>query len=149
MATPATENPIAPTSVAIDVPAAASAESDAKKIPVESPSKAAKDPKAKPKDYRAVDLRPDYHVVCCGNSCLDLILVPLTFIVLYGAMLGLSLLVLWANFLTSTTATAHWICFFVYIMCIFVLALSVMTADYEKILKERSAKAQADAALVA
>ncbi|CAK4083146.1 unnamed protein product [Aphanomyces euteiches] len=134
MATPAavenpvtTENPIAPASVSIDVKP-------------EEPMKPAKGSgKAAPaKVYRGAEDRPDYKIVCCGNNCLDLFLIPMTAIVLYGALLGYGLLIVWATMISATSGVAHWIFFFAWFSGVVILGISVRVADYEKILKAKS-----------
>ncbi|RHY27839.1 hypothetical protein DYB32_009644 [Aphanomyces invadans] len=82
----------------------------------------------------------NYKVVCCGNSWLDLVLVPLTAVVLYGAMIGLSLLVLWATFLTSASGAAHWMFFFAWLTGVIAVVISIQVAEYEAYILAEHAK---------
>ncbi|ETV73916.1 hypothetical protein H257_11241 [Aphanomyces astaci] len=152
----ATENPIASTSVTIDIEApipadataaaatsttAAATTTTTPSAPTTTPDGGKSKAPAPKKNYRHV--QDDYKIACCGNSWLDLFLVPLTAIVLYGAMIGLSLLVLWAVFLTSTTNTAHWIFFAAWLLGVISVIISVQVAEYETYLKAQQVKKQA------
>ncbi|RHY94668.1 hypothetical protein DYB28_014006 [Aphanomyces astaci] len=97
-------------------------------------------PTASNNSHRQEEERPDYKIVCCGNNWLDLILVPFTAIALYGAMIGLSLLVLWAVFLTSSSGAAHWMFFFAWLTGVIAVVISVQVAQYESYLKAEHAK---------
>ncbi|ETV97567.1 hypothetical protein H310_09471 [Aphanomyces invadans] len=165
MATPATVDPIAPASVAIDVevPApstTAEASSDvaiaadsAEAPHTTTPAVASTTPQNKPdaskskaelskKQHRQSSARDGYNIVCCGNSWLDLFLIPLTVVVLFGAMIGLSILVLWSVFLTSTSGAAHWVFFFAWITGVIAVVISVQVAEYEKYLNAEHEKKQ-------
>ncbi|OQR95175.1 hypothetical protein ACHHYP_00247 [Achlya hypogyna] len=104
-------------------------------------TKAAKgDQKVAPaKDYRGNDDRPDYKVVCCGNSWGDLIFIPVQTILLYGFLICYSILIVYATYQSTITQAALWVYFFAWGAGVVYLGVTIATADWETRLKKELA----------
>lgn len=73
-----------------------------------------------------------YKVLCCGNSALDLLLVPLCLIGVYVLTGILFALCIHAVVQTDDTSTALWIFFGIYVAFVAMLGLVLGTTAYEK-----------------
>ncbi|KDO27108.1 hypothetical protein SPRG_07819 [Saprolegnia parasitica CBS 223.65] len=97
------------------------------------------------KDYRAPDARPDYHVVCCENSWGDIFFIPFQTLLLYGFMIGFSILVVQGTYMSTISQAALWIYFFAWAAGVVYLSVTIATADWETSLKAKlAAKMAAD-----
>ncbi|EQC42126.1 hypothetical protein SDRG_00966 [Saprolegnia diclina VS20] len=91
------------------------------------------------KDYRAPDARPDYHVVCCENSWGDIFFIPFQTILLYGFMIGYSILIVQGTYMSTISQAALWIYFFAWAAGVVYLSVTIATADWETSLKSKLA----------
>jgi hypothetical protein len=73
-----------------------------------------------------------YRVLCCGNSALDLALIPLCLVGVYVLTGALFALCMRAVLQTDDTSTALWTFFVVYVAFVAMLGLVLVTTAYEK-----------------
>lgn len=98
---------------------------------------------ASPADVQVTEVKPhkkaaggtgkgSYKVLCCGNSALDLALIPLCLLGVYVLTGALFALCTRAVLQTDDTSTALWMFFVVYVAFVAMLGLVLVTTAYEK-----------------
>ncbi|RLN93219.1 hypothetical protein BBJ28_00009147 [Nothophytophthora sp. Chile5] len=84
------------------------------------------------KPHKAAAKRQEYRVLCCGNSGLDLLLIPLCLAGVYALAGALFALCTHAVLQTDDTNTALWLFFGTYVCFISMLGLVLATTAYNR-----------------
>ncbi|TYZ67021.1 hypothetical protein PybrP1_011691 [[Pythium] brassicae (nom. inval.)] len=125
---------------ALDVAAAPAAPAAAPAPEVDTTAAAAADPAVSAADVAMTEVKPHkkaqpkskYRVLCCGNSALDLLLIPLCLVGVYVLTGILFALCIHAVVETDDSSTALWIFFGVFVTFVVMLTLVLGTTAYEK-----------------
>lgn len=89
------------------------------------------------KPHKKAQPASKYRVLCCGNSALDLLLIPLCLIGVYVLTGILFALCIHSVIETDDSATALWIFFVVFVTFVVMLVLVLGTTAYEKRMLKR------------
>lgn len=91
------------------------------------------------KPHKKAQLKSKYRVLCCGNSALDLLLIPLCLVGVYVLTGILFALCIHAVVETDDSSTALWIFFGVFVTFVVMLTLVLGTTAYEKRMQKKYA----------
>ncbi|DAZ95586.1 TPA: hypothetical protein N0F65_006072 [Lagenidium giganteum] len=102
------------------------------------------DVEVKPQRKSQEHQQATYKVLCCGNSALDLVLIPCALIGVYLLTGSLFAACMRAVMQTDQTAAALWMFFGVYVIFVIMLGVVLAVTSHEKKMLAKEKAAEAD-----